>query len=74
MLHIINVSESCFPEVCSQRREDGASHGRLVDIRRLGYQELYELGKFLGHGWSWWIFIFAIITLIIEVLAFNFKL
>ncbi len=61
MLHVVDISESRLPEMGGERRKDGASHGRLIDIRSLGYQELYELGQLLGHGWSWWIFIFALL-------------
>ena len=67
MLHVINISEACSPEVRGEWRKDGASHGWLVDIRSLGYQEFYELGQLLGHGWRSRIFLVAIITLSLEV-------
>ena len=67
MLHVVNVSEACSPEMRGEWRKDGTSHGRLVDIRSLGYQEFYQLGQLLGHGRRSRIFIVAIITLSLEV-------
>ena len=35
VLHVIDISEFRSPEMGSQRRENGASHGRLINLRCL---------------------------------------
>lgn len=49
MLYIINVAESGFQEMRSKRRKYSLRYRRAIDGRRLGNEELDELGLFLRH-------------------------
>ena len=49
VLHVVDISEFRSPEMGSQRRENGASHSRLIDFRSLGNQQLHQLRQLLRH-------------------------
>ena len=42
VLHVVDISESGSPEMGSERRKNGVRHGRLIDFRSLGYQQLHQ--------------------------------